>query len=144
MKKKTKSKAPVFPLILGALLVYFAAENWSQTAHMFQVLFGSTPSYLQRYFVNRPRDFLYPAALILGVLLLFFAFRRIMRGSKEQQGSVTKKKRAHEHTHDRTDAVAYDHKETQTEHYIKQLDGFLKAGIIDRSEYNQLIRRYKG
>ncbi|MBQ8075668.1 MAG: hypothetical protein IJ237_06755 [Oscillospiraceae bacterium] len=141
MKTRTKNKAPVFSLIFGIILASFVAENWTETEHMLHVLFGSTPSYLQRYFVNRPRDFIYPAALILAVLFLFSAIMRIMRGSKEKQGSLTQKK---DHTHDRTDTVAYDRHESQTDHYIKQLDGFLKAGIIDRSEYNQLIRRYKG
>ena len=42
-----------------------------------------------------------------------------------------------------TDTVSYDKKETQADHYIKQLNGFLKAGIIEKNEYDLLIRRYK-
>lgn len=140
MKKGKKTKQPVFPLLLGILLIGIASQNWQQTMRMFSILFDSTPTYLRRYFAARPMDFVYPAALILGVVVLFFSIRRMMNGVVEKQGSLTGKK---DHTHDRTDAVAFDRNESQADHYIKQLDGFLKAGIIDRAEYSQLIRRYK-
>ena len=47
------------------------------------------------------------------------------------------------HTHDRLDGKNYNLKESDSDHYIKQLDGFLQAGIIDRSEYKTLRNRYK-
>ncbi len=43
------------------------------------------------------------------------------------------------HSHDRLQGYRGD--EDQTEHWKKQLDGFLEAGIIDRSEYRVLLER---
>ena len=137
---KTKKRNPSLLLILGILLVYYTISNWSETERMLGILFNSTPDYLRRYFTHRPEHFLYPAALVLGVLFLCIALGRILKGTRSTQGSLTRKK---DHTHDRTDAVALDRHESLNDHYIKQLDGFLKAGIIDRNEYNQLIRRYR-
>ena len=138
MKTKKKNPAPV--LILGIVLLYYAIDNWQETVRMIDILFDSTPDYLLRYFTHRPEHFLYPAALLLGVLFILIAIGRIIKSFRSTQESLTRK---NEHTHDRTDKVAYDRNESINEHYIKQRDGFLKAGIIDRTEYNQLIRRYK-
>jgi hypothetical protein len=43
------------------------------------------------------------------------------------------------HSHDRLQGYRGD--EDKTEHWKKQLDGFLAAGIIDRSEYRVLLER---
>ena len=53
-----KTKSPVLPFILGILLLYTTYTRWSETERMLDILFGSTPSYLQRYFSMRPMDFL--------------------------------------------------------------------------------------
>ena len=43
------------------------------------------------------------------------------------------------HSHDRLQGYRGD--EDKTEHWKKQLDGFLEAGIIDRAEYRTLLER---
>ena len=43
------------------------------------------------------------------------------------------------HSHDQLQG--YRGNETPAEHWKKQLDGFLEAGIIDRSEYRVLLER---
>ena len=43
------------------------------------------------------------------------------------------------HSHDRLQGFRGD--ENPAEHWKKQLDGFLEAGIIDRSEYRVLLER---
>ena len=43
------------------------------------------------------------------------------------------------HSHDRLQGYRGD--EDKTEHWKKQLDGFLEAGIIDRAEYRVLLER---
>lgn len=50
-----------------------------------------------------------------------------------------------EHSHDRlqTGSTAQECDDDSLLHWKKQLDGFLQAGIIDRSEYNTLLARYK-
>ena len=47
-----------------------------------------------------------------------------------------------EHTHDRIDTEHYSATESPYQHYKTQLDGFLKAGIIEKSEYRVLLERY--
>lgn len=46
------------------------------------------------------------------------------------------------HTHDRLDTDCAVRNETPEEHYRRQLNSFLKAGLIERSEYNELLRKY--
>lgn len=77
-----------------------------------------------------------PALITLAVIVLIvWIISRVSAG---------KKKTAGEHTHDRIDSVSYDVNETEAEHYRKQLDGFLKAGIIEKEEYRILLQRYTG
>lgn len=47
------------------------------------------------------------------------------------------------HTHDKFDTAAFNPNETPEEHYMKQLKGFLDAGIIDKAEFNTLSAKYK-
>ena len=70
---------------------------------------------------------------ILVVVMVFQLASRRIRGNSEKK----------EHTHDRIDSVSYDANETEFQHYKKQLDGFLKAGIIEKEEYRLLLRRYQ-
>ena len=58
--------------------------------------------------------------------------------------AVSGKLHGDDHTHDRLDFDCYKGGESQYEHYKKQLDSFMKAGLIERSEYNILLRRYTG
>ena len=77
-----------------------------------------------------------PALITLAVIAMIVWITRSVSGGK--------KKKAGEHTHDRIDTVSYDVNETEAEHYRKQLDGFLKAGIIEKEEYRLLLQRYTG
>lgn len=85
------------------------------------------------------------AAAAVGVVLLitlFVAIRRIKRirvakrfdGIKARGGGT-----AAAHSHDQLQG--YRGNESAEEHWKKQLDGFLAAGIIDRSEYRVLQER---
>ena len=55
-------------------------------------------------------------------------------GVRAQRGGT-----AEHHSHDRLQGYAGN--ESAAEHWKKQLDGFLAAGIIDRSEYRTLLER---
>ncbi len=46
------------------------------------------------------------------------------------------------HSHDRL-TENYHHPESGLEHWKIQLDGFLKAGLIDKKEYAVLMERYR-
>ena len=54
-------------------------------------------------------------------------------------------KESPEHSHDRLQSnnTAQVCDEDEYTHWKKQLDDFLAAGIIERSEYNALLKRYK-
>ncbi len=47
-----------------------------------------------------------------------------------------------EHSHDRLDDIPDDDHDAE-EHWKQQLDGFLKAGLIDRAEYKVLYEQRK-
>ncbi len=63
----------------------------------------------------------------------FDGIRRAPGGSAARGGT------AQAHSHDRLQGYRGD--ESGLEHWKKQLDGFLEAGIIDRSEYRVLLER---
>lgn len=46
------------------------------------------------------------------------------------------------HTHDRLDYDCAIPNESRVQHYRKQLDSFMKAGLIEKDEYNKLLLRY--
>ena len=86
--------------------------------------------------IRRYRSTLIPALIVLAVILLtVWIISRISSSIKE---------RGREHTHDRIDTISYDVNESEEEHYRKQLNGFLKAGIIEKEEYRLLLQRYTG
>ena len=84
-------------------------------------------------------------AVIAGVLLIILLSVVIVRlkklrsakrfdGIKARGGGT-----AAAHSHDRLQG--YHGEESGADHWKKQLDGFLEAGIIDRSEYRVLLER---
>ena len=66
-----------------------------------------------------------------------------VRQRMKQLGFVTREQP--EHSHDRLSVsnTAQVCDEDSYTHWKKQLDDFLAAGIIDKSEYNTLLNRYK-
>lgn len=84
-------------------------------------------------------------AIIIGLVLIFTLFLTLSRikkvsaakrfdGIKARGGGT-----AQAHSHDQLQG--YRGNESAAEHWKKQLDGFLEAGIIDRSEYRVLLER---
>ena len=81
------------------------------------------------------------AAIVL-VIVLAITIARVKKvratkrfdGIKARGGGT-----AQAHSHDQLQG--YRGNETPAEHWKKQLDGFLEAGIIDRSEYRVLLER---
>ena len=86
-------------------------------------------------------------AVILGVVLviivLIVVLSRALKSAKERRIDGVQSARgggtAAQHSHDRLQGYAGD--ENGAEHWKKQLDGFLEAGIIDRSDYRALLER---
>lgn len=63
---------------------------------------------------------------------------------RKESGNLSGKVHGSSHTHDRLDFDCYNPTESEAEHYKKQLDSFLKAGLIEKSEYRELFKRYTG
>jgi len=72
------------------------------------------------------------------VIYIIFAMINLIKSASRENtaGSLGNKT----HSHDRLDPTV--HMESGLEHYKIQLDGFLKSGIIDRAEYNVLMKKY--
>ena len=66
-----------------------------------------------------------------------------VRQKMKQMGFVTKEQPEHNHDRLSVSNTAQVCDEDSYTHWKKQLDDFLAAGIIERSEYNALLKRYK-
>lgn len=72
------------------------------------------------------------AAIILSLIILALIVSKVKKSTASKR----------EHTHDSLDKANFNSAESVSEHYRLQLNSFLKAGIIDRKEYNEILRRY--
>lgn len=82
------------------------------------------------------------AGLVLFVVLIAVVKRAAKSAKERKADSLPSARRggtAAQHSHDRLQGYRGD--ENNAEHWKKQLDGFLAAGIIDRSEYRTLLER---
>lgn len=82
------------------------------------------------------------AAGIILIITLCLTLSRIKKVSAAKRFDGIKARRggtAEAHSHDRLQGYRGD--ESGMEHWKKQLDGFLEAGIIDRAEYRTLLER---
>ena len=85
-------------------------------------------------------------AVVVSAVFIIAAIKAAVRSAKRENNTfaaeTTRKTSAPLHSHDRlsgyTDGSCGDE-----EHWRKQLDGFLAAGIIDRSEYKVLLEKRK-
>lgn len=84
-------------------------------------------------------------AVAVGIILIItlcLTLSRIKKVSAAKRFDGIKARRggtAEAHSHDRLQGYRGD--ESGMEHWKKQLDGFLEAGIIDRAEYRTLLER---
>ena len=132
MKKKNPSTVRFWTLIT-ILMAYLTFENRLQIASIFRYFISMGPEETLRVLQIRPERFivlLYPLCLLIIFIISLVRITHRTKAVKEV------------HTHDRTDTISYHVNETEAEHYKKQLDGFLKAGIIEKEEYNLLMKRY--
>lgn len=88
-------------------------------------------------------------SIILAIVVAVVGFMvfAVAGAAKKGSGNIdtfsgTKNKNVH--SHDRLTVSSSELMECNgLDHYKKQLDGFLSAGIIDRSEYNVLLQKYR-
>ena len=83
---------------------------------------------------------------VLAVIVIIVAATLKQRKKEKAAGSFSSSARdgvnmfASEHSHDRLKVDVS--KESGLDHWKKQLDDFMSAGIIDRAEYNLLLNKY--
>lgn len=85
------------------------------------------------------------AAVFFFIFIFIAVFLLIKRAKAKKQGSAygthAPASGTSVHSHDRITGYTDNSCDGLT-HWKKQLDGFLKAGIIDKNEYNTLMRKY--
>ena len=64
------------------------------------------------------------------------------RQLRQDISGMSGKQHGGKHTHDKLDFDCYDPNESEYEHYRKQLDVLRRAGLMERSEYDELLRRF--
>ena len=137
-QKKKKKGSGLWGLILLAVIWAFNRLNSEDVARFFSRL-----RWMFRTGNFRLDDsFIAVIAAIVLVIVLSVTIVRIKKvraarrfdGIKAKSGGT-----AAAHSHDQLQG--YRGNESPAEHWKKQLDGFLAAGIIDRSEYRVLLER---
>lgn len=89
-------------------------------------------------------------AVVIGLVALIVIVSVVARSAKNKRFDGVRARRPSaavspmsgqnvQHSHDRLSGYRGD--ENAADHWKKQLDGFLEAGIIDRSEYKVLLER---
>lgn len=76
---------------------------------------------------------------VIFAVVIFSVVRAIVKASRKVKGEPAA------HSHDRLSTKNTNFVESIDgfEHYRRQLDGFLEAGIIDRNEYKVLFKKYR-
>ena len=132
--KKGKKKPGTFWIVLAMICGYYTLSNFDGIRRIYNVLLQRGPEAVLQYLDSFPYLILYFVLPVLTVLFLLIGFIKSVSVPRERKEEV--------HTHDRIDRISYNVNETEAEHYRKQLDVFLKAGIIEKEEYRILINRY--
>ena len=68
--------------------------------------------------------------------------RGVAKEIRSSARELSGKQHGGDHSHDRLDFDCYNANETYEEHNRRQLENFLKAGLITREEYRILQRRW--
>ena len=131
---KGKKKPGTVWVLLAILSGYYTLANMNGVQRVYSFLFRMGPSAIMQYLENFPYLIPYLVLPVLTVIFLVIGLTKRVNLPRERKEDI--------HTHDRIDRVSYNVNETEAEHYRKQLDGFLKAGIIEKEEYRILMNRY--
>lgn len=142
MNNKKQKKSNPLGLVVGIIIVIsylsgseglrklFARIRWMiQTGRFGSGRFGSDP----RIWL------IVLAGVVLSVAIALVARAAQKAAERKGVGTARGGGTAELHSHDRLQGYAGNEK--SDEHWKKQLDGFLAAGIIDRSEYRTLLER---
>ena len=136
-QKPKKKGSGLWAFVILALIAFFNTADFDELSYRISRFFRTgrlSPD---------SAVFVIAAAVILAVVLLLVTLARAKKVRKAKRfdgirsfGGGTAKA----HSHDQVTGYKLG-AESGEEHWKKQLDGFLAAGIIDRSEYRTLLER---
>ena len=136
-QQKPKKGSGLWAFVILALIAFFNTADFDELSYRISRFFRTgrlSPD---------SAVFVIAAAVILAVVLLLVTLARAKKvreakrfdGIRSFGGGTAKA-----HSHDQVTGYKLG-AESGEEHWKKQLDGFLAAGIIDRSEYRTLLER---
>ena len=136
-QKPKKKGSGLWAFVILALIAFFNTADFDELSYRISRFFRTgrlSPD---------SAVFVIAAAVILAVVLLLVTLARAKKvrqakrfdGIRSFGGGTAKA-----HSHDQVTGYKLG-AESGEEHWKKQLDGFLAAGIIDRSEYRTLLER---
>ena len=136
-QKPKKKGSGLWAFVILALIAFFNTADFDELSYRISRFFRTgrlSPD---------SAVFVIAAAVILAVVLLLVTLARAKKvreakrfdGIRSFGGGTAKA-----HSHDQVTGYKLG-AESGEEHWKKQLDGFLAAGIIDRSEYRVLLER---
>ena len=136
-QKPKKKGSGLWAFVILALIAFFNMADFEELSYRISRFFRTgrlSPD---------SAVFVIAAAVILAVVLLLVTLARAKKvreakrfdGIRSFGGGTAKA-----HSHDQVTGYKLG-AESGEEHWKKQLDGFLAAGIIDRSEYRTLLER---
>ena len=136
-QKPKKKGSGLWAFVILALIAFFNTADFDELSYRISRFFRTgrlSPD---------SAVFVIAAAVILAVVLLLVTLARAKKVREAKRfdsirlfGGGTAKA----HSHDQVTGYKLG-AESGEEHWKKQLDGFLAAGIIDRSEYRTLLER---
>lgn len=136
-QKPKKKGSGLWAFVILALIAFFNTADFEELSYRISRFFRTgrlSPD---------SAVFVIAAAVILAVVLLLVTLARAKKVREAKRfdsirsfGGGTAKA----HSHDQVTGYKLG-AESGEEHWKKQLDGFLAAGIIDRSEYRTLLER---
>ena len=136
-QKPKKKGSGLWAFVILALIAFFNTADFDELSYRISRFFRTGRLSLDS------AVFVIAAAVILAVVLLLVTLARAKKvreakrfdGIRSFGGGTAKA-----HSHDQVTGYKLG-AESGEEHWKKQLDGFLAAGIIDRSEYRTLLER---
>ncbi len=127
-RKNSNKKSSVFPFVL--LVILFSALRNTADREMQVILTG-----------------IFAAVLFLALIPVFARKKNAKAGREEKAAPVRaaedRRQPARGGKEKESEEAVRCHHSRGKEKYIEQLDGYLKAGLIDRAEYRVLRERYE-
>ena len=137
MKKKLSSSISVF---ISSIIVLFLMPGSSlRTLSMYLRHYGLNKNLFKYFWRSSPSDLMLMLISVFLLLIAVISFVKILYYSARIRSPQAMKASP---KHVTEEAINCEHT-TGKAKYIEQIDGYLRTGLIDRAEYNELKARYE-